>query len=47
MLSVPLNKGVKPFTKLTFPISRQWFTLLADHAYNLSSRLPTQTHQLP
>jgi len=27
MLSVPFNKGVKPFAKPTLPIGWHWFTL--------------------
>ena len=32
--------------KLTLPTGWLWFTLLAVQTYNLSSKLPTQTHQL-
>ena len=47
MLRASLNKGVKRFTKLILRIGWHWFTtLLAVQAYNLSSKLPTQTHQL-
>jgi len=45
MLSVPLNKGVKPSAKPTLPIGWHWFTLHAVQA-DYSSKLPTQTHQL-
>jgi len=46
MLSVALNNGVKPSTKPTLPIDWLGFALLAIQTYNLSSKLPTQTHQL-
>ena len=42
--SVPLKKG--EFTKTTLPIGWLLFTLLAVETYNLSSKLPTQTHQM-
>jgi len=39
-----LNK--RDFTKTTLPIGWLLFTLLAVETYNLSSKLPTQTHQM-
>jgi len=44
MLSVPLNKGVKPPAKPTLPIGWHWFTVLAVQAYNISSLLTHQLH---
>jgi len=46
ILSVLLNKVVKHYTKATLLVGWHWFTPLAVQAYKLSSKLPTQTHQL-
>jgi len=45
-VGIPLNKGVKLSTKPILLIGWHWFPLLAVQPYNLSSALPTQTHQL-
>jgi len=43
-VSILLNKG--DFYETRLPTGWLWFTLLAVQAYNLSSKLATQAHQL-
>jgi len=43
----PIEQSSQPSTKHKLPIGWHWFTTaLAVQGYNLSSKLPTPTHQL-
>jgi len=44
MLNVALNKGVKPSTKPTLPVSWHGFTLLTLQAYHLNSNNYPRRH---